>query len=51
MLPPIMGPPVLIAVATVVLGPLAGDIDLDSIAVFIVLGLLCAVGWWLWRAR
>ena len=46
-----MGPPVLVAVAAIVLGPIADDVDLDSIGVFVVLGLLCAVGWWLWRAR
>jgi hypothetical protein len=50
-LPPVMGPPVLVAVAPIVLGPIADDVDLDSIVAFVALGLLCAVGWWLWRAR
>jgi hypothetical protein len=44
-----MGPLVLVAV--VVLGPVGGDADPASIAAFIVLVLLCAVGWWLWRSR
>jgi len=42
-----MGRPLLAATTAVVLGPLAGDVDLDSLAAVIVLGFLGAVvGWW-----
>ena len=46
-----MGTRVLVAVAAIVVGPIADDVDLRSIAAFVVLTLLCAVAWWLWRAR